>query len=59
MSSGEDVISFEGEIEHETEKAWLLVIDGEKHWLPKSQCELVDGGTILVPEWLAMQKGMI
>lgn len=48
------------EMEHETDKAWLLVIDGDKYWLPKSACEY-DGanGTVYVPEWLAKKKNLM
>lgn len=28
-------------------------------WLPKSQVEVNDDGTITLPEWLAQEKGMI
>lgn len=28
-------------------------------WLPKSQIEINDDGTITMPEWLAKEKGLI
>ena len=46
------------DIVHETSLAWLLDIDGDKIWLPKSQCE-IDGDVALVPEWLAIEKDLI
>lgn len=52
------------EVLHETDLAWLVLIDGEKYWLPKSKVEddeLVVGATgidIEVPEWLAAAKGL-
>ena len=44
-------------IEHETEKAWLAIIDGRNYWLPKSRCKLNDDGDrITVEDWLWRQK---
>ena len=44
----------------ETEKAWLLEMeDHEMHWFPKSRCALdIDDKTIIVPSWLAIEKGV-
>lgn len=51
------------EIKRETNKAFLLVIDGEEHWIPKSQIadpdeyEVGDKNlTVSVSEWIAEQK---
>lgn len=47
------------ELQHETEKAYR-VFDGTKtEWVPKSQAQLNDDGTITMPEWLAKEKGFI
>jgi hypothetical protein len=44
----------------ETENAWLLIIDGEKNWFPKSKCELDRGMRVIkVPQWLAEQKELV
>lgn len=44
----------------ETNQAWLVEIDGEEMWLPKSQCELDrKAKTIGVPVWLAEKKGLM
>ena len=44
----------------ETDLAFLVEIDGEEYWLPKSQCEIDEGGkTVSMPEWLAEEKGLI
>ena len=56
--SNEKVEIWFDDIIHETANAWLLDIDGEKVWMPKSQCEL-DGDMVLVPEWLAIEKDLI
>ncbi len=50
--------------------AALLVVDcdGDEHWIPKSQicdesdlgsgAEVNDEGDLLLPEWLAIEKGL-
>ena len=58
MSTGKsDLVTLEGELLHETDKAMLVSIDGEKTWLPKSMVEYEDGEVIL-PEWLAIERGL-
>ena len=48
------------ELEQETEAAFLVVIDDEKIWLPKSQVRMYPKGKkVFVPEWLAQSKGLI
>lgn len=49
----------------ETEMAVLCEIDGEEHWIPKSQIdddsevyEEDTEGTLIVSQWLADQKGI-
>lgn len=53
------------EVIRESDKAFLLRIDGEEHWIPKSQiqspedirigeCEF----EIKISEWIADQKGL-
>ena len=59
MSTGKsDLVTLEGELLHETEKAMLISVGGEKTWLPKSMVEYEDGEVIL-PEWLAIEKRLI
>lgn len=52
----------------ETDAALLCVIDGEEHWIPKSQVdddsEVFDSdenseGTLIVTEWIAIEKGLV
>ena len=47
--------------ESETEMARLFYIDGSKVWIPKSQIIEEDEteSTIIVPEWLAIDKELI
>lgn len=49
-----------------TEKAVLCEIDGEEHWIPRSQIdddsevyEKGHEGTLVITEWLAIQKDLI
>lgn len=42
----------------ETDDAWLLDIDCEEMWFPKSVCTIEDT-YITMPEWLADDKGLI
>lgn len=52
-------ISFD-ELKYETDAAFLVVIDDEKVWLPKSQVELHEtSGIVAMPEWLAIEKDLI
>ena len=51
-------------IKHETDKAFLIEVDGEETWVPKPQilnAEDLEVGdesvTIVVPEWLADREG--
>ena len=48
----------------ETKAAWLVNDGTQEVWLPKSQCEwepegYKDVGIMQVPEWLAIDKGLI
>jgi len=60
-------VTIRGRIEKETEKAFLVVVDGEKIWLPKSQVvadesdPLEEGSEevdIAITEWIAREKGL-
>lgn len=43
-----------------TPKAICVEIDGEEHWLPKSQVTLKeDTNEVNMPEWLAIDKGLV
>ncbi len=49
----------------ETESAWLIEIgspmdaDAKQYWLPKSQVDLSHASkTVVVPDWLATEKGL-
>ena len=50
------------EVKKVTEKALLVVIGGEDHWMPKSQCDNIleegESGELLITEWIGGQKGL-
>lgn len=53
-------------IHHETEKAWLVSVDGFREkavWIPKSQGEIESNGLTLhvltAPEPLLIEKGLV
>lgn len=53
-----DMIEIACEIVHETDRA-VLVNDGDiEVWLPLSQVEVTDA-SVLLPEWLAEERGLI
>lgn len=49
------------ELCHETDDAILISdSEGARAWLPKSKCEYDDSdNTLQLPEWLALDKGLI
>jgi hypothetical protein len=50
------------EWKHETDKAWLFVIEGADVWIPKSIGEFDpedDEGVVTVPEWWAIEEELI
>lgn len=61
-----DVIDLRGQVHARTERAVLFSTDGDKEnavWIPLSQIEVGDlhhgVGEITMPEWLAIDKGMV
>jgi hypothetical protein len=60
-----DIIDIKGMVHVQTEKAVLFSTDGNRanaEWLPLSQIEVENAHpiwTITLPEWLAMEKGLI
>lgn len=62
-----DLVDIPVHLHAETDKAWMIRTGdrsyGEKHWIPKSQGELVPEGSpgiyiLTIPEWLAVAKGL-
>ncbi len=57
-----ELYTFQGTVINETLRAYLIkdsVHDGEPFWVPKSQTELYEDGSITIPAWLAKKRGMI
>jgi len=62
-----DLVDLEVHIERDEpiDKAVLVKLDGKKFWLPRSQIEIEYAGqdersaTVTLPEWLAIEKGMV
>jgi hypothetical protein len=45
----------------ETEKAYLVVVDGRETWVPKSLTRIDSsdkGSCVVMPKWLAVKKGL-
>jgi hypothetical protein len=53
------LFDFAAELKHETANAFL-VTDGDKdYWLPKKLTENNGDGTFTLPEWMAIEKGIV
>lgn len=60
-------VEFCGELRHETDNAYLVYDGADEVWIPKSQCREAKkvGGKrscdweFIIPEWLAIEKGII
>jgi hypothetical protein len=54
-----DLVDVAGEVRAQTEKA-IQFFDGDTLvWLPRAQIEVNDDGTVTMPEWLAIDKGLV
>ena len=48
------------QIIRQTDMAVLACIDDKEYWLPKSQIDFREWSNIIgIPEWLAIQKGLV
>lgn len=61
-----NIIDIDVQVLHQTEKAALVTMDVPDNgvWLPKAQIELSETGiggimTVTLPEWLALERGLI
>lgn len=60
MNRRSELFDLKAMLQHETPSAWLVLTeDGKKVWLPKSQVEDNCDGTFTLPEWLAIEKGLV
>lgn len=46
-------------VERETEKGLLLKQGRKEVWVPKQFVEINDDDTLTMPEWLAIDKGLV
>ena len=53
-------------VKHEVDKALLVDIDGDEHWIPKSQIdddsevyEMGTDGDLVITKWIAEKKGLL
>jgi hypothetical protein len=60
MTKNHDIIEIAGELRHETENAYRFYDGGKTVWIPKSQAEWRETDkTMQLPEWLALERGLI
>ena len=59
MSARSDIVDVAGEVRAETDRAIQFYDGSVTVWLPRSQIEIGDDGTVAMPEWLAKDKGLI
>jgi hypothetical protein len=53
------LFDFAAELKHETEKAFLANDSDKDYWLPKGMTKNNNDGTFTIPEWLAVEKGIV
>jgi hypothetical protein len=59
MARRNELVDVAGEIRAQTDRA-IQFYDGSRTvWLPRSQIEINDDDTVTMPEWLALDKGLI
>jgi hypothetical protein len=64
---GDEIVDVQVELLHETDKAYLVTIDGKtKVWVAKSVCELEHDAdpklhlwTLTLPAWMAEERGLV
>jgi hypothetical protein len=60
VTKNHDIIEIACELRRETDKAFLIFDGGKEVWVPKGLCEWdASDRTMQMPEWLALQKGLI
>ena len=47
------------EVTTETDLAWLINDGHVEVWIPKSRCTYNNKDMFIVPEWLAIDKGLV
>lgn len=59
MSHDIKLFDFSATLKHETEGAFLVTDGDNDYWLPKKLTENNGDGTFTLPEWLAVEKGIV
>lgn len=55
----QETYSFQATEVAETDLAILLKIEGEEHWIARSKLTDDGGGWYTIPEWLAIDNGIV
>lgn len=57
----DDNVTFDvDELVVKNDDSWLMVIEGEEVWLPRSECTFLDEEMqIEIPRWLAEKEGLV
>lgn len=66
MAEKTEYVEIDAECIHETEEALLVLIEGEKYWVPKSLLHPEDNevaskgdtGVLCVPKWFSDKEGL-
>jgi hypothetical protein len=53
------LVDIMADLKHETDKAFLVNDGDQDVWLPKQYVENNQDGTFTMPEWLAIDKGLV
>jgi hypothetical protein len=59
-----EVYDVDCEIKNETDKAWLIVVDGKDYWVPKSIGDFTPtspdqvSGEMTLPQWFIDKEGI-
>jgi hypothetical protein len=53
-----EIFNYEAMV-RETPKAYLLKIQDQELWLPKSQSEILDDEVVQLSPWIAKEKGLL
>ena len=60
MANPNDDIDLELELIDQSDDAFQVSVGDETWWVPKSLCSYDEmNGWLTIPEWLALEKGMI
>lgn len=61
MSKSDGTVEIEYKLVRKTDRARLINNGKVEVWIPESQItdEATDGTTIFIPEWLAIEKGLV